>query len=330
MKRLKIFTTLLFSIFMITGNVWAGIVSLPTVQFSGTAETVTTIGDSAGYLELNSIVSQINYDDGTYCSTACGIDESIIGMQVRITGAARTGDYTFTDGQLSISDGTFNYLTATLVDISFVPYNALSLLNSALSADNPSSLNLRNVVLNTDVDHPSKFINELSAKLGGLNIIGMKMFLTGDVTGDNVLNVYSGLIDGVNSGLKAPITVRSIGYWKNHVDERDFFICFADINVDIFSTTDDLIAALDKKGKKTMEEKIKQQLAALLLNVAAGLDPATKLTAGELEILTLINPVYNETATVSDAIIEIENALFINELLEDAKDLTDEINNRDH
>jgi hypothetical protein len=77
-----------------------------------------------------------------------------------------------------------------------------------------------------------------------------------------------------------------------------------------------------------MEEKAKQQLAALLLNVASCLDPTTILSSGELEILQFINLNYGVDATVGDAVWEIENAIINGVNLESAKDLADEINNR--
>jgi hypothetical protein len=101
-----------------------------------------------------------------------------------------------------------------------------------------------------------------------------------------------------------------VGYWKNHVEERDAFISAAVAMSVVFSATDELEVALHKKGKKSMEEKAKQQLAALLLNIAAYLDTSSLLTQGELEILQLIDPSYDSTATVGDA-----------------KDLGEEINN---
>ena len=82
-----------------------------------------------------------------------------------------------------------------------------------------------------------------------------------------------------------------------------------------------------------MLEKARQQLSALLLNLASSLDPATVLNAGELEILHLLNPIYDVDATVQDAKDEIEIAILNStdrDVLENAKDLADEINNRDH
>lgn len=78
-----------------------------------------------------------------------------------------------------------------------------------------------------------------------------------------------------------------------------------------------------------MLDKAKQQFAALMLNVASSLSLSTQLKAGEVEILQYLNPVYGAGATIEDAVEEVENAILGNTNLENAKDLADEINNRD-
>jgi hypothetical protein len=292
---------------------------------------------------IDAFVSKVNYLDGTSTSVNT-IEESIIGKTVTISGATRTGDYTFTDAIISISDGSFNYLTATLSNIVFVTDGTKWYLNPNLDVNDPSTMNLSNIVLNTDADHPSRYIDELVSVKGDSDAMGMKIILdliSGDITGDGYFDIFTGLIDGVPPTIEAPTGAKSVGYWKNHDEEREFFIGKAvsdaiDV-LDVFSGTDPegaLRYYLTKKGKKTMEEKAKQQLAALLLNVAACLDPSTPLSQGELE---LIDPNFSAIPegdgvedTVGDAVIDIENAILTGIDLERAKDLADEINNRDN
>ena len=76
-----------------------------------------------------------------------------------------------------------------------------------------------------------------------------------------------------------------------------------------------------------MQQKAEQQLAALSLNCASSLDPATVLNTGELEILQLIDPASDATATVADAKSEIERVLnmprkFITEEILNLRSLT--------
>lgn len=344
-KMRKFFVILLvLSILLISGvgSVWSA-VTLPTSNISGNAQTTASLDGSPGsFVLVNAFISRVDYLDGTSCSTSipCGADESIINAEVVITGANRTGDYTFTDAIFEIRDPenpTFKYLTATLSNIIFVTDGFQWYLNPGLDVNDPSTLNLSNVVLSTDVDHPSRYIEELESVKGTNDAIGMMMTLSitsGDITGDSFANISYGLIDGSSPPIEAPSGTRSIGFWKNHDEEREFFIGSAvsdSIDVlNIFDTDTALRYYLMKKGKKTMDEKAKQQLAALLLNVAASLDSSTVLSDGELNILLLINNIYELGATVGDAVIEIENAIISGVSLEDAKDLADEINNRDN
>ena len=335
MRKIKIL--LLMFIFLLiagVGNSFA-VVGLPTANFSGKAITVSTVGAEAGYFELvNAVISQTNYLDGSL-ATSNGLDESILGKTVTIAGATRTGDYTFTDAVITVSDGSFNYLSATLSNMLFVTDGVKWYLNPGLDINNPSTLNMSNIVLNTDSVHPSKYINELSLVKGAGDSLGMKMIvqlLAGSMTGDSESNIYVGLIDGSPPSVDPPSGSRTIGYWKNHDEERDFFINNAVSLSSVFTWIDDLNYSLAKKGKKNMLEKAKQQLSALLLNMASSLDPSTLLNSGELEILQLIDATADAAATVQDAaeMIEIVINNGFDSSMEDAKDLADEINNRDH
>jgi hypothetical protein len=328
MKRLGL-TLIALSIFlfMSTGIVWAT-VGLPTANIAGNTQTTAT-----SFQLVGASISKVNYLDGTSATTN-GVDESIIGMSVVISGATRTGDFTFQDATITVSDGTFNYLSATLSDVVFVTDGVNWFMNPGLDVNDPSTMNLSNIVLNTDIAHPSKYIDELAQVKGSGDQLGMQIeifIFSGTIQGDSQGNIFSALIDGSPAGggpTEPPSGVRTIGYWKNHDFERGAFVGGAVALSTVFSTADDLNLALAKKGKKTMEEKAKQQLAALLLNISAGFDTATLLASGELDILNL----FGTGTTVGEALSAIELVITTsdNANMENAKDLADEINNRDH
>ena len=331
MKRLAI--TLCFALLFTIGMGSAlAIVGLPTANFSGNAQTTAASGTDPGSLTLvSAVISKVNYLDGT-STTTNGANESIIGKTVTITGATRTGAYTFSNAVISVSDGTFNYFTATLSDIVFVTDGLKWYLNPGLDINNPATLNLTNVVVNTDASHPSKYINDLSTVMGANNTLGMKMILqivSGSLAGNSTSDIFTGLIDGTPPTVEAPSGARSMGFWKTHNDERNAFINTAVSLSSVFLSANELNYYLSLQGKKSMLDKAKQQLAALLLNIASSLSPSTQLNAGELEILLLLNPAYGTSATVGDAKTEIEIAILSLTNLEHAKDLGDEINNRD-
>ena len=336
MKTLKIILMcfVLFSAIAV-GNAWS-VVTLPTVNISGNAATTAGVGTGEFYLTTG-FISQANYLDGSSTVLNNAV-ESIIYKPVYITGATRTGDYTFTNAVITISDGTFNYLSATLSNITFVTGGTCGTkwcLNKDLDSTNPSTLNLTNVVLSTDATHPSKFIDDLQSKIDAGTPIGMKMILTilsGVIEGDSSSDIFEGVIDGVPNTVEGPAGARTIGYWKNHDEEREFFIADAVALSSVFDTDSALRYSLTKKGKKSMEEKAKQQLAALLLNVASSLSASTSLSTGELEIYNLIIVTSVTEATVGDAVALIEDVINSGDDLnmENAKDLADEINNRDH
>lgn len=329
-KIVTISLALLLVTFAWSGVVWSA-VSLPTANFSGAAETTAGVG--VGDLRLvDTFISQVNYQDGTSTNVNT-VYESILGMTVTISGATRTGDYTFSDAIIKISDGTFNYLSATLSDVTLLTDGTEWYLNPGLDANNQATLNMSNIVVNTDVDHPSKFVNEFLSAMNTSNISGMKMILyvtSGTIEGDSIANITLGLIDGTVTAVEGPGAARSHGYWKNHDEEREAFIVAAASYSSVLTTDSAVRYYLTKKGRKSMDEKTKQQLAALLLNVAASLDSSTVLSNGELEILQSLDLTYETGATVGDALVEIESAINTGASLETAKDLADEINNRDN
>jgi hypothetical protein len=125
--------------------------------------------------------------------------------------------------------------------------------------------------------------------------------------------------------------VRGVGYWKNHDTEREAIIVPAASMSDVFPNEQDLRLYLGLKGKKTSMEKTKRQFAALLLNVANGLNLTYALYQGEWELIQTFNSGYLlGTSTIDDAIAEIENAIISSSNLEEARELTEAINNGDY
>ncbi|RJQ20541.1 MAG: hypothetical protein C4560_04905 [Nitrospiraceae bacterium] len=332
-KLLMIVAALALFISIGAGNSWS-VIGLPTANFSGNAQTTATIPDtSIGSLVLvKAVISNINYLYGS--TTENGANESIIGKTVTISGAARTGDNNiFSDAVITISDGSFNYFSATLSNIMFVTDGLKWYLNPTLDINNPGTLNLTNVVLNTDAIHPSQYINELQSVIGTNATLGMKMTLLitdGSFDGNSTSDIFTGLIDGTPPSADAPSGARSMGFWKTHDEERNSFINAAVTKSGgVFASANDLNYYLSMQGKKDMLKKAKQQYAALCLNAASSLPESTLLTAGEIQILQYLNPGYGTGATVGDALTEIRNSILSNANLENAKDLGDEINNRD-
>ena len=331
MRKVSLITiALIISIVFGIGSAFA-VIGLPTANFSGNAQTTAATTNDPGSLSLvSAVVSKVNYINGSSTITN-GAGESIIGKTVTIAGATRTGNDTFTNAVITVSDGSFVYFSATLSNILFVTDGLKWYLNKDLDINNPATLNLTNVVLNTETAHPSQYISELQSIMGTNNTLGMKMILlliSGTLAGNSSSDIFTGLIDGTPETVNAPSEARSMGFWKTHDAERNAFINIAVSLSNLFDSANDLNFYLSMQGKKSMLEKAKQQLAALMLNVASSLSLSTQLDAGELEILQLINPAYGTGATVGDAVTEIENAILSNTHLEHAKDLGDEINNR--
>ncbi len=135
---------------------------------------------------------------------------------------------------------------------------------------------------------------------------------------------------------------RGVGYWKNHYGEYDLAYNYGDLAASksyILNQKSALLLALSYKGKKTIEEHAKRQLAAMLLNIVDGLQDTILLNQGELELIQQLNPAAEYalgTATVGNALTDIQIAIaaydetdLISEAIaEIAKDLADEINNR--
>jgi hypothetical protein len=137
----------------------------------------------------------------------------------------------------------------------------------------------------------------------------------------------------------------TIGFWKNReAGKKGLLKFYPDGDYDavkakaveistVFSTEAELVTALTSKGNRTIEERAKQQLAALVLNVAAGnLFPANtkcRLFFGENGTQLDTTGDGQADTTLEAAFTEIEsNILSMDEALqEEAKDLADDINN---
>ena len=356
MKRLVIMF-LVFSLFLVfgIGSAWS-VVSLPTATLAGNFQTTAGIG--TGILNFTIVwIPKVNYLDFT-STNANGPDESIIGAKVTLTGAVResTGtiifdgqEYqtvTFSDAVLTISDpdDPFVYFQADLSNVMFIKDLWFTwYMNPQLDACREDSHNLSNIVLNTDEDHPSRFIDEYRSGLDINNISGMKLSfntISGSFDGSGVFSIFSSIIMGPPPVIEEIVidVPMNIGFWKNNLSKTgcSFAILLSDsISSDIdvlnvFSSGDALYHWLRKTGKMSMEDKTKRQLAALLLNISAGLDPSIPLTLSQL---LLINPDFalipegdGIEDTVGDAVIDIEDAILTGDDLERVKNLAEAIN----
>lgn len=134
----------------------------------------------------------------------------------------------------------------------------------------------------------------------------------------------------------------TIGFWKNREDGKKGLLQFfpdSDFGAvkaqavaisSVFSSEAELVEALTSKGARTTEERAKQQLAALLLNLAAGSlfpdNTKCRLFSGN-EVDT--NGDGGADLTVGEALTLIESNILSGDpaLQEAAKDLADDINN---
>jgi hypothetical protein len=141
-----------------------------------------------------------------------------------------------------------------------------------------------------------------------------------------------------------PITC-TIGFWKNREDGKQGVLKFfpgADYGAvkalavslsTVFATEAQLVDALTSKGPRTIEERAKQQLAAVLLDIAAGiLYPAntkcrTFLGANGTQID--LNGDGTADITLEAALTQIESDILSGDpaLQQAAHDLADDINN---
>ena len=201
----------------ITEFVWATTL-LPYVRFKGSYQTTAGIG--TGYLTLNATIYEMKYGTGEVWRSNLDGD-TIWGANVVISGATRTGDYSFNGDPGDPDDVTFSivgtdgyvYLTSTLADSEFTMQGSLYVwMNQWLNANDPATLNMHNVILRPygdDGSHPSRYINELAAYLAATNVSGMQMKLlvppTQDFKTNSTGSISMGLIDGLQSMNTPPL-----------------------------------------------------------------------------------------------------------------------------
>lgn len=95
----------------------------------------------------------------------------------------------------------------------------------------------------------------------------------------SLLMSSSAYADDTGDELIGPCT---IGFWKNRADEKKGLLQYfpgddfaavvekaVNLSGEVFTDPDDLLTALQSKGKRSDEERARQQLAALYLNLAA-------------------------------------------------------------
>ncbi|MBI5195057.1 MAG: cadherin repeat domain-containing protein [Nitrospirae bacterium] len=211
-RKLLIVLTVILSLTIFAEYNWAATL-LPWVRFSGSYNTTAGIG--TGSLTLNASVSEMDYQNGNVWKANVSGIETIYGAKIVLSGAVRTGNYSFNgdpsnpdDVTLSIvsSDG-YVYFTSTLADSVFTQQGLYFVwLNQWLNTNDLATLNLHNVVLRPNGDdgaHPSRYISELAAYLGSTNVSGMKMQLyvppSGNFTTNSSGPITFGLIDGLQS-----------------------------------------------------------------------------------------------------------------------------------
>ena len=214
-RKLLAASIVVLSLMIFTEYSWAYTL-LPWVRFGGTYQTTAGIG--AGSLTLNAFVNEMDYENGDVWRTNVLGVESIYGARVVLSGAIRTGDYSFNGDPVNPDDVTFSivssdgyvYFTSNLADSVFTQSGLYFVwLNQLLNANDPSTLNLYNISLNTDINHPSRYIQELAAYLSASNVSGLKMQLRVPLTGNFTTNasgtISYGLIDGLQSLNTPPV-----------------------------------------------------------------------------------------------------------------------------
>jgi len=212
-NKLIIFTLIILSLFVLAGNGWSG-VNLPYVKFAGAVQTTPGIG--TGALTVQTIViTQLFYIGSNGVPTNFNTPgvESIIGKPMTITGATRTGNYTFADATIAIGDVANTYFTATLSNIEFVQVGNEWALNPLLDSTDPSTMNISNITFpgNRTV-YPSRYIDELEQELlaASTDVSGLKMRLKfvfpagSDITGFGIANISEGILDGSPAPTNTP------------------------------------------------------------------------------------------------------------------------------
>ncbi|MBI4846949.1 MAG: cadherin repeat domain-containing protein [Nitrospirae bacterium] len=217
-KRRLLVTLIVVLSLMIFAEYGHAVTLLPWVRFGGTYQATAGIG--TGSLTLNATVKEMDYNNlDVWKANVAGV-ETIFGARVVLSGAIRTGDYSFNGDPINPNDVTFSivasdgyvYFTSVLDDSVFTQQGTNFVwMNQNLTANNPATLNLLNVTLGTNADglHPSRYIDELSAYMGSTNVSGLKMQLfvpsSGNFTTNSSGAISYGLIDGLQSLNTPPV-----------------------------------------------------------------------------------------------------------------------------
>jgi hypothetical protein len=300
--------------------------------------------DSSGALTVDGFVSLTRYLDGS-SKLINDAEETIIGASVTLSGSSFVevdlfGNFVYSPGTLTVASGSSVYLTASVDPV------LIENTTAVVGTINPDvSLNMG--ITSTDTTLGSRFISEFQAALDGvpttdaavrleLTIIGEGSF-DGQAAG-NVL----GVIDGAPAPTEPPGEPRTIGFWKNTYQGRgkgsmlydavtrealaaiavSRTAVFDSVNDDGDTHVDDLLPALTSGGKRPMLVQAQQQLAALLLNLAAGLlEETTPIDLTALTSATTVGGAVDEIADI------LTNPLSTDEDVERAKDIADNINN---
>ena len=298
-----------------------GAITKPTATFTG----VFTVNPTNG-IQLTARVNQVNYYDGTFTNVDTPT-ETIINARVYLSNVIFNGmlggDYSFTDGTFSISDDTGTYLTANIVHVivigSYINFNF-------------DTKNLQNTTLNTAMG--SRFIEELYDALyaAGSKELAVSFTLelfTGTFDTEGFGNAQ-GLLDG--APIQFTAEPKTIGFWKHQVNQNgnaqftpsqvnslvtgalslDASIC------NVFNGDATAFKGyLTETGRKDPLGKAKQQLAALLMNYAAGY---------LIDEVSIILPI-TQASTVGAALDEVDCNTKNSVNLDTAKSIADMINN---
>ena len=302
--------------------------------------------DATGALTVDAFVSLTRYQDGS-SKLFNDFEETIIFAPVKLSGSSFSaldllGNFIFTPGTLTIGSGASVYLTATVDPV-------LLESTTGLVGTINSSVDLNMVITSTNTTLGSRFISEFQAALDTAMAAeaAVRLELT-IVDGGAFDATANGNVLGVVDGVPAPdapsvVEPRTIGFWKNTflgrgkgsqlfdavarealgqaaVDRTPVF----DSAIDDGDTdlADDLIPVLTSSGKQEMQIRARQQLAALLLNLAADfLDETTPISLPALTSSTTVGEAVDEIASI------LTDPLSTAEDLERAKDIADSINN---
>lgn len=218
--KLKLTTALIGILFSLSfAGYGSAATLLPWLRYTGLYQMTEGIG--TGSLTLNAVVNEMDYGNGdVWIANVDGV-ESIKGAKVVLSGATRTGDYSFNgapddpyDVSLSIVslDG-YVYYTAILADNILTQSGSFVWMNQGLDANNSATLNLQSIVLRPNGDdglHPSRYLDELSSYMNGSSLGALKMQLFDSPPSSYTTNSTGTISYGLISGAIAPEPVSSI------------------------------------------------------------------------------------------------------------------------